>query len=116
VGSLSALAAASDAVVGLLNGTPATNLGQEQVSGLWCLLEPSWLTKVGVTGTIPETFTVPGDLLAVDPWIAPAFTSPGVDQYVITFDQSLQIITAWEAQIHGAVARRERLCSLHCLT
>ncbi len=113
VGSLLALAASGDSVAGLLNSGPVTNLGAEQVRGLWSLLVPTWLTKVGIQPPIPQTFTVPGDRLADDPWIAPAFTHPGVDQYVATFDQTLGIITAWEAHIDGAVARRDSLRSLH---
>jgi hypothetical protein len=113
--SLSVLAAIDDAVVGLMGSGSTKKLGPEQVSGLWRLLEPNWLRQLGMDGAIRGSFTLPGELLLRDPWIAPDLVIPGVDDYGATFDEHHEILTEWDAHVDGFVAFRQSLRSLSWL-
>jgi hypothetical protein len=77
------------------------------------MLEPRWLRRVGLTGEIPATISIPGEVLDRDIRIVPPLTCPGADRYVAAYEQRIGVITLWEAYIDGTTASRWTVSELH---
>jgi hypothetical protein len=82
--------------------------------GLRRMLEPTSLEKL-IPKPWPDQFTLEGQALTEDMFVAPDLVTLGSDSYNVTCDPELGVLLTWQAMIEGQVAHSQTLRAITLL-
>lgn len=118
-GTTPAVISWADEATAVLKGSPVERhvVGPDESwgdLGLHQVLDPTELERL-VPRPWSAQFRIPGDVLERDISVLPELVSLGTDHYEISYDETLNVLTAWAAVIDGVVVQRLSLRELGVL-